>query len=104
MKIGRDIDAWLDALRRDKRLIFVAAGAAQKAADSVLDSAVEYEGKRTISTGGAENSSNVYGIAHNHIVSVVKRRGITRYAVLVSRPLSELRCNLGALLPMPEVA
>ena len=30
------IDAWLDALRRDKRLIFVAAGAAQKAADYAL--------------------------------------------------------------------
>jgi antirestriction protein ArdC len=30
------IDSWLDALRRDSRLIFVAAGAAQKAADFVL--------------------------------------------------------------------
>lgn len=30
------IDNWLDALKRDKRLIFVAAGAAQKAADFVL--------------------------------------------------------------------
>lgn len=30
------IDHWLDALRRDKRLIFVAAGMAQKAADFVL--------------------------------------------------------------------
>jgi antirestriction protein ArdC len=30
------IDSWLDALRRDKRLIFVAAGAAQKAVDYVL--------------------------------------------------------------------
>ena len=30
------IDSWLDALRRDKRLIFVAAGAAQKATDFVL--------------------------------------------------------------------
>ncbi len=30
------IDNWLDALRRDKRLIFTAAGAAQKAADYVL--------------------------------------------------------------------
>ena len=30
------IDFWLDALRRDKRLIFVAAGAAQKAVDFVL--------------------------------------------------------------------
>lgn len=30
------ISNWLDALRRDKRLIFVAAGAAQKAADFVL--------------------------------------------------------------------
>ena len=30
------IDSWLDALRRDKRLIFVAAAAAQKAADFVL--------------------------------------------------------------------
>jgi antirestriction protein ArdC len=30
------IDSWLDALRRDKRLIFTAAGAAQKAADFVL--------------------------------------------------------------------
>ena len=29
------IATWLDALRRDKRLIFVAAGAAQKAADLV---------------------------------------------------------------------
>jgi antirestriction protein ArdC len=32
------IDSWLDALRRDKRLIFVAAGAAQKGADYVLGS------------------------------------------------------------------
>lgn len=30
------IDSWLDALRRDKRLIFVAASAAQKAVDYVL--------------------------------------------------------------------
>ena len=30
------VDHWLDALRRDKRLIFVAAGVAQKAADFVL--------------------------------------------------------------------
>ena len=30
------IESWLDALRRDKRLIFAAAGAAQKAADFVL--------------------------------------------------------------------
>ena len=30
------VDSWLDALRRDKRLIFVAAGAAQKAADFIL--------------------------------------------------------------------
>ncbi|MBU0752973.1 MAG: DUF1738 domain-containing protein [Gammaproteobacteria bacterium] len=30
------IDHWLDALKRDKRLIFVAAGAAQKAADYAL--------------------------------------------------------------------
>lgn len=30
------IDSWLDALRRDKRLIFVAAGLAQRAADYVL--------------------------------------------------------------------
>ena len=33
------IDSWLDALRRDKRLIFVAAGTAQKAADFVLGTA-----------------------------------------------------------------
>ena len=33
------IDAWLAALRHDKRLIFVAAGAAQKAADFVLGTA-----------------------------------------------------------------
>ena len=33
------VDHWLDALRRDKRLIFVAAGAAQKAADFVLGKA-----------------------------------------------------------------
>jgi len=33
------IDSWLDALKRDKRLIFVAASAAQKAADYVLGSA-----------------------------------------------------------------
>lgn len=33
------INSWLDALRRDKRLIFVAAGAAQKAADFVLGAA-----------------------------------------------------------------
>lgn len=32
------IDSWLDALRRDKRLIFVAAGAAQKAVDYVIGS------------------------------------------------------------------
>lgn len=31
------IESWLDALHRDKRLIFIAAGAAQKAADFVLD-------------------------------------------------------------------
>jgi antirestriction protein ArdC len=30
------IETWLNALRRDKRLIFVAAGAAQKAADFVM--------------------------------------------------------------------
>ena len=34
------IDSWLEALRRDKRLIFIAAGAAQKAADYVLGEAV----------------------------------------------------------------
>lgn len=33
------VDHWLEALRRDKRLIFVAAGAAQKAADFVLGTA-----------------------------------------------------------------
>mgnify|MGYP000948587518 CR=1 FL=1 len=33
------IDDWLDSLRSDKRLIFVAAGAAQKAADFVLSTA-----------------------------------------------------------------
>lgn len=33
------IETWLDALRRDKRLIFVAAGAAQKAADFVMGTA-----------------------------------------------------------------
>ena len=33
------VDHWLDALRSDKRLIFVAAGAAQKAADFVLGKA-----------------------------------------------------------------
>lgn len=37
------VSIWLDALRRDKRLIFVAAGAAQKAADFVLGSATEAE-------------------------------------------------------------
>lgn len=31
------IDSWLDALRRDKRLIFVAASTAQKAADYALE-------------------------------------------------------------------
>jgi len=34
------IDSWLDSLRRDKRLIFTAAGAAQKAADYVLGESV----------------------------------------------------------------
>lgn len=34
------IDSWLDSLRRDKRLIFTAAGAAQKAADFVLGETV----------------------------------------------------------------
>ena len=34
------IDNWLDALKRDKRLIFVAAGMAQKAADYVLGETV----------------------------------------------------------------
>lgn len=34
------IDGWLDSLRRDKRLIFTAAGAAQKAADFVLGETV----------------------------------------------------------------
>jgi antirestriction protein ArdC len=33
------IEQWLAALRHDKRLIFVAAGAAQKAADFVLGTA-----------------------------------------------------------------
>lgn len=33
------IDSWLDALKRDKRLIFVAAGKAQAAADFVLNAA-----------------------------------------------------------------
>ena len=33
------IDSWLNALRNDKRLIFVASSAAQKAADFVLESA-----------------------------------------------------------------
>lgn len=36
LKHASYISNWLDALRRDKRLIFVAAGAAQKAADFVL--------------------------------------------------------------------
>ncbi len=35
---GLKAAGWLDALRRDKRLIFVAAGAAQKAADYVIGS------------------------------------------------------------------
>ena len=39
------VDHWLDALRRDKRLIFVAAGAAQKAADFVLGTAGVGPGK-----------------------------------------------------------
>jgi antirestriction protein ArdC len=34
------VDSWLDALRRDKRLIFVAASAAQKAADYVLGESI----------------------------------------------------------------
>ena len=34
------IETWLNALRRDKRLIFVAAGAAQKAADWVMGTTV----------------------------------------------------------------
>ena len=34
------IDSWLDALKRDKRLIFTAAGAAQKASDFVLGKTV----------------------------------------------------------------
>jgi antirestriction protein ArdC len=34
------IDSWLDSLRRDKRLIFTAAGAAQKATDFVLGESV----------------------------------------------------------------
>jgi antirestriction protein ArdC len=34
------IDSWLDALRRDKRLIFVAASAAQKVADYVLGESI----------------------------------------------------------------
>jgi antirestriction protein ArdC len=34
------IDNWLDALKRDKHLIFVAAGTAQKAADYVLGETV----------------------------------------------------------------
>lgn len=38
------IDHWLDALRRDKRLIFVAAGAAQKAADYALGVAMPAPG------------------------------------------------------------
>lgn len=43
------ISSWLNALRRDKRLIFVAAGAAQKAADFVLDSAAEAEVEQVMS-------------------------------------------------------
>ena len=34
------IETWLNALRRDKRLIFLAAGAAQKAADWVMGTTV----------------------------------------------------------------
>lgn len=37
------IETWLHALRRDKRLIFVAAGAAQKAADFVMGSTASAE-------------------------------------------------------------
>lgn len=40
------IDIWLDALRRDKRLIFVAAGAAQKAADYVVGMQTEANADR----------------------------------------------------------
>lgn len=37
------IDSWLNALRNDKRLIFVASSAAQKAADFVLESGAGYD-------------------------------------------------------------
>jgi antirestriction protein ArdC len=48
------IDSWLDALRRDKRLIFAAAGAAQKAADFVVASlnSVPSQVVGTAATGG----------------------------------------------------
>jgi hypothetical protein len=38
------IDSWLNALRRDKRLIFVAAGAEQKASDNLLGETVRAPG------------------------------------------------------------
>jgi antirestriction protein ArdC len=46
------IDNWLDALSRDKRLIFVAAGAAQKAMDFVLGSSAEAEAATVLAVIG----------------------------------------------------
>jgi antirestriction protein ArdC len=41
------IDSWLDALKRDKRLIFVAAGGAQRAADYVLGETIQVPAPRS---------------------------------------------------------
>lgn len=53
------VENWLGALRRDKRLIFVAAGAAQKAADFVLGAAASSDAVEAIENAVPEGAANV---------------------------------------------
>ena len=57
------VDHWLDALRRDKRLIFVAAGAAQKAADFVLESASPLQAAIAEGAVPADAATEDFGVA-----------------------------------------
>lgn len=57
------VDHWLDALRRDKRLIFVAAGAAQKAADFVLGTAGSPGVAVADGAGPADATTEDFGVA-----------------------------------------
>lgn len=66
------IDFWLDALCRDKRQIFVAAGAAQKAANFVLGSAMP-----------------VLAITAAEEVAVYDDKLITRALAILSRRMRE---------------